>query len=661
MKLFVIYILVILSVPVFAQMIPPDTIVIPEFEIISKPDESPGGMVFKTIDTLVLQNENSVSLSDLLDTYSSLFIKNEGRGALSTVSFRGTASSHTDVLWNGISVKSPMLGQIDFSLFPVYLSDNISISAGNSSLAKTSGALGGAISLNNKADWTKPLHFSILSGAGSYGTYNEFMKFNLVNKHFFSGTRMYFITSKNDFSFKNKNIATINRKTGKYEFPVQKNNHADYKLYGFEQYLEWRINKKSIVKANYWFQNSKRSLPRLNTYEGDDYSNINKQYEQTHHAKIEYVFLNKKSKLSLSSGLITQNMTYTLENIVSGKGFVFAVNSFSKVFSSYNKASYNFGFVKNAIFKVEYNFNYHHVITIDSVKQKGYNRYRQEDKFLFLWEQKIGRHFSASVLLRKEWVNGNQIPLIPYAGFEWLAKKKSQWKIRINVARNYNYPSLNDLYWQPGGNSNLQPEEGICVEAGTQMVFKTKNLSLKPDITFFYNNIDKWILWLPAPVGYWQAQNIKKVIVKGLDLSLKAVFHIKQIKFIVQGNYAFTRSLNRGEADVWGIDAINKQLPYVPVHSGNLLLSILWHGFEINYINNSYSERFTTSTNNLTRRDWLYPYFMNNIYFLKNISLKKVSFKIEIKVYNIFNEEYRSVLGRPMPGRNYMILLNFKL
>ena len=75
------------------------------------------------VDSSVIQAKRSVSLSDLLSENTSVFIKNHGRGALATASFRGTAASHTQVSWNGISINSPMAGMVDFSLIPVYLID----------------------------------------------------------------------------------------------------------------------------------------------------------------------------------------------------------------------------------------------------------------------------------------------------------------------------------------------------------------------------------------------------------------------------------------------------------------------------------------------------------------------------------------------------------
>ena len=51
------------------------------------------GMKVTDVDTTVLQDKRSLSLSDLLSENTSVFIRNNGRGALATASFRGTSTA----------------------------------------------------------------------------------------------------------------------------------------------------------------------------------------------------------------------------------------------------------------------------------------------------------------------------------------------------------------------------------------------------------------------------------------------------------------------------------------------------------------------------------------------------------------------------------------
>ena len=118
-----------LAFPLFSQGIRDSVFMIDAVEI--KADriflKEEAGMKQTELDTAILKEKVSLSLSDLLSENTPVFIKNHGRGALATASFRGTAASHTRVNWNGININSPMAGMVDFSLIPVYIIDELNL------------------------------------------------------------------------------------------------------------------------------------------------------------------------------------------------------------------------------------------------------------------------------------------------------------------------------------------------------------------------------------------------------------------------------------------------------------------------------------------------------------------------------------------------------
>ncbi len=131
------------------------------------------GMKQTKVDSLVMRNKVNLSLSDLLSENTSVFIKNHGRGALATASFRGTAASHTQVTWNGMNISSPMAGMVDFSLIPVYIIDDLNLKHGASSIADQSGGIGGSINIANSADWAERRTVKYIQGMGSFRTFDE--------------------------------------------------------------------------------------------------------------------------------------------------------------------------------------------------------------------------------------------------------------------------------------------------------------------------------------------------------------------------------------------------------------------------------------------------------------------------------------------------------
>ena len=79
------------------------------------------------LDTVALHDNIALSMGDVLLQNTNTFIKSYGRGTMATVSVRGTAPSHTQVTWNGLTINSPMLGTVDFSLVPSYFIDDASL------------------------------------------------------------------------------------------------------------------------------------------------------------------------------------------------------------------------------------------------------------------------------------------------------------------------------------------------------------------------------------------------------------------------------------------------------------------------------------------------------------------------------------------------------
>ncbi len=636
-----------------------DTIKIKQITISDKKNIKETSIIIQKIDSNIIAEETNNSLSELLSKYTPVFVKNYGKTSLSTVSIRGTATSHTDVLFNGISLKSPMLGQVDFSLIPNNLFNNISINYGGSSIINTSGALGGNINLYNKINWKNKLSGVFIQDIGSYTTINSFVAINTGIKNLQFSTKLYNNYSKNDFTFKNKNISTIDSLSGKYIYPYQKNKNAEFYQNGFFQSVNYKKNNITL-SLNYWHQNTNRAIPRLNTYEGNDYSNINKQNDLSNNIFFKSTYYKNKSKINFYSAVINKQINYKLKNYISGNGYYNVINSYGVSNSLYNKINYEYKFSDNILISTNYSFNYHKVKTKEIIQNNGYNKIRKENNFYISLYNKTNNRLSNSIIIRQNLVDNKIIPIIPFFGIDYLISKNNDLHIKASVSKNYNIASLNDLYWQPGGNPNLKPEESRSADISLVLNKKTNKIfNILFSATYYYSYINNWIIWLPSPLGYWSPYNINKVKSQGIEINAKINYTINKIHIFANANYSYTSSINKGDSLIWK-DAYNKQLPYIPKHSGNIFISIKYKKYYINYIHNSYSERYTSSSQEISRRDWLYPYFMNNLSFGKMFNIKNINIDLKFKIYNLFNEEYRTVLGRPMPRQNYLLQIKLK-
>ncbi len=199
-----------------------DTLKIGEISVFSRRPVEQTAVTVTRLDSAVLSRHTSQSLAELMAENSTLFIKSLGRGALSTVSFRGTAPSHTRVTWNGLELNSPMLGMVDFSEIPVFFIDEVSVIHGNSSLTEMPGALGGILDLGTHPGQEKGLSGSFLQGLGSYGTREEYGMLEAGGSRIHAVTRLFWNHSDNDFRYRNYDTPdSVNLLTGQKYFPGQ--------------------------------------------------------------------------------------------------------------------------------------------------------------------------------------------------------------------------------------------------------------------------------------------------------------------------------------------------------------------------------------------------------------------------------------------------------
>jgi len=177
---------------------------IPEVTIYGKRPMKEIGMQKTKMDSAALKENIALSMADVLTFNSSIFVKSYGRATLSTVAFRGTSPSHTQVTWNGMRINNPMLGMTDFSMIPSYFIDDASLLHGTSSVNETGGGLGGAVKLSTRPADADGFGLQYVQGVGSFKTFDEFLRLTYGDDHWQTSTRVVFSSSPNDYTYRNR-------------------------------------------------------------------------------------------------------------------------------------------------------------------------------------------------------------------------------------------------------------------------------------------------------------------------------------------------------------------------------------------------------------------------------------------------------------------------
>ena len=625
-----------------------DTISIKEVQILGKKTIEEAGTMTTHIDTLVLQMLKTQTISELLSSYTPVFIKSYGRGSTATASFRGTAPSHTQVYWNGLKVNSLMQGDVDFSLFPVYFIDDISLQHGGSSLQSGSGALGGSVLINNKPDWTDQFSIRYVQTLESFNTDKEYLNLGFGDGKIQFKTRVFSDRSKNDFPYFNYGVLPMHE-------DVQKN--AGYNKSGLLQEIYSRFNTQT-VSAKLWAYQSDRNLPQLMSFEGDARNETQK--DKNLRAVLNWKYIKEKNKVEWLVGLNMSELKYfrssTEANFVN-------FDSRSKERSFTNQINYDWNPKKDLSFNWSLNTSYSTVSSFDDALEVGYDQDQLSFSLLNSAHIMLVPDWAVSFLFRSEWYDGRLIGFIPSFGTEYWLDKKQLSSLKLNLSRNYHQPSMNDLYWIPGGNPNLKPEDGFSGDLAFAYKEKEGNTTFSGQITGFASLIDNWIEWRPSLSGanYWEAGNLRKVFARGAEIQASVqILTANAMQFNLRGNYSYTATSN--------IDAVpsvdesrGKQLIYIPKHKANLFSEADFKSYYLKINVPFTGKRYTSSNNDESDHEKvLNPYGVNNLTVGKRFDWNPLLTDVSFNVENLTNEDYMAILYRPMPGRYYSLTVQIQ-
>jgi len=263
-----------------------------------------------------------------------------------------------------------------------------------------------------------------------------------------------------------------------------------------------------------------------------------------------------------------------------------------------------------------------------------------------------------SLVIRDDVVDGRFMPVIPAIGFEYKPFNKVNLVVTANTARNYRYPTLNELYWEIYGNPDLSPETNYIIELGSTYNYPSRNKKLFLEATFsgYYSWILDMIIWTPVEgsSSLWKPENVRQVNARGFEIGTNINWHIIGFDLGFKANYTFCHSTNE-KAQIPNDNTVGKQIIYVPVNNLNSTVSLERWKFYFKYNFLFVGKRFTSTDNSY----YMPAYSLSNIIFGKNFALDNFVLSLQVQINNLFNIDYQSVASRPMPGINYAFTLKF--
>jgi outer membrane cobalamin receptor len=632
LRLTLTYIAFILALPLIGQpSFGTDTINIGEVIICSRKTNSEApGFKKSSIDTSFLKLNSHNSLAWLLSHYSGVSVKSYGMGGSASPSFRGTGAGHTQLAWNDININNPMLGQSDLSLIPAGLIDDIQICYGGASMPLNSGGIGGIINLETRPVWKKETLISFNPGIASFGQYTGLIKVRSGNSRFQSVTKGFFQSSENDFPYLNTAISNE---------PVwQKRTNSQVTQKGFIQELYLR-QPESVTSARIWYESADRNLPSSMLVQQPNLKEA--QSDESLRTMMNWDHFGGANKFSLTGALMMNRLNYT--------------NSLASIDSRNDSRTL---ILKGAFERQIEEFT---TLKVSLNEESGYVRSNNYDEnttrntlsMTASAERNSGGKFSSMLLVREILDAGSF--LIPdfSAGLQYRMLDGKEYYLKANLSRNSKIPSMNDMFWVPGGNPDLKNEYAFTYELTYEMYQKISSpLMLKYDLSVYRNNIKDMIQWYPGEFSYWTAGNIKSVNTSGLESSFLLNYSADRFTAGLSANYAYTRATT-ADSNIPNDAAIGKQLIYVPFHQANSAIQINYRMLYSSWGLSATGKRYLTVDNS----DYLPGYLLNNLITGYRLNLKGTTFDLNFQVENIFNVNYQTIAYYPLPGRSYSLKL----
>ncbi|MEM6764473.1 MAG: TonB-dependent receptor [Bacteroidota bacterium] len=613
-------ILIIYSLSLFAQTEGDHTFQLEEVDIeaVSIRQEQLIGEEWR-FDSLDLARASHQSLADLLQRETNAYIKSYGLGSLASISMRGAGANHTAIIWNGLPIENPMLGQTDLALLPLVSIDQLRVHPGGNSAAWGSGAVGGSLSLDNIPSLHEGLSVTSSHLLGSFGKQAHATEFSYGKETWSSETSWYQLSADNDFTYQ-----LLNGKE-------RQNTNGDIRNWGLLQEIYFSPSVNHQLSATVWFQDTDRNIPPTTTQN----ESLAFQADRALRATLNWKTHVKRNLLSLQTGFSEESISFQDKAIrlVSDSKVQRWVQEINLSRQVREQWTYEFGYQYQYVRAEADGYQNMHDRHQHAVFANG--RYQDET-----WIIDIGA--------RQEVADELFYPLCPRvaASYSFLSGLRAFGA----VSRNVRIPTLNELYWSPGGNPELKAEKSWNQEVGLAWEKQTATTSLSYQLTYYQRQTRDWVLWaLQESLPFWSAVNLSEVHTRGLSQQLNWGLSGNTWKIDASGGYEWVQSVHTSSLQSPRIEE-NTQLFYVPQHKAHLSLRLSWQAWQFQYTH-TYTSGVETFSTPL-------PSWQVGQLFL---SYRWRMLEGILRIDNVWDSSYRIIERRPMPGRAIETGININL
>ncbi len=580
-------------------------------------------------DSLTLALARGSCFSSILPFTSDAYLRSYSPGGLSTLSLRGTSGSHTPVVWNGLNLRHPMNGTTDYSLYPVWLLEDIAVQVGSGLPHQGSGLLGGGILLSDRLADIRGTGWEVGTVAGSFGTFSGLAKAQYHRGRHTGQLRYVHQQATNDYPLpgalrRRQENAAIRQDAMTFAHIVRPDSSQ-----------EWSVHS--------WLQQADRQIPPTLT----EAPISARQQDRTARMVVRWKQEKRKSATEASAGC-------SLDEILYFSQLTDSTRSRSQLLQS--DVRHMRQTAGGGSFGIGYQFaGQRAVAPTTGSRRRELHTFHATLRVPLPWRRFWIQAAVQSVLTADKWqAPGGTIVL------QTGLRKHLRWM--GSLSRSFSFPTFNDLYWRDAyaeGNPSLRPEQSLAVSTGLTWQYQPsvrKTWNLHAELSA--NQVRDWILW-GQEAQRWRPENKRTVRVHGLAAHGSHTARFSSDFYMrLQAGFAYNRSTVAAVYDPRDHRQVGKQLVYTPVWTGHGTGSLVVRRTALQFQTQWVGRRQTTSDNFAPLS--LPPYCHGNLVVQQVLPFgDRWKATLTGTVRNLWNTNMETIAARVMPGRHYQLTLLF--
>ncbi len=594
-----------------------------------------------------------------------------GAGGMKTVAVRGFGAKHTGVSYDGIMLSDCQSGEIDLSRYSLDNVETLSLVIGDNDdifIPARQAASSAVLHIHTLPlpDGDSRAHVTAQLKAGSFGFVSPFVRYaQSLSRRLALSAMGEYTYAENDYPYdiQNVSITMHSRRTNSR----MNSGHGELNL-------AWLPTDASHLTAKVYYYDNARQLPGIVRY----YTNLS---GENLHDRNFFAQLGWQTRWGGQWALKTQAKVNWNESVYRDKLMPSAINDASYWQREYY-ASAALLFVPTEHWAFDYSADYaynnlngsswraiiarpfrHSVLQSVTAKYTG-GRITMTGRVLhslYLNQQKYDdadNELQASRTDIQQNAARNMRRLSPSLSLSYRLTEDEALYVRASYKNIFRSPTFNENYYYHYGSTDLKPESTHQWNVGvTYAPHLSQQTTATLTLDTYMNKVKDMIVAVPYNMFVWRCINVGRVRSIGLDATLRLDHRFSpRHRLLLAGSYSLQKVQNRTNPES---DNYNKQIAYMPEHtaSGSVAYENPWVNLSLHAT--AVSCRWPNNEHYPSTMIEGYADVGVTAYRQFRVGRHQVELRGDVK--NLFDKQYYIVARYPMPGRSWMMTVNYKL